>query len=223
MSMAKFVRDPAGLDTKAKGKVGFSTGLLVYGYQDTDNENDDDFHSEFGFFPVEAALSVWVADIYDLTLSAHTGMLLGLEGNLALVNEKTFRLGIVHGIGLGFRGNVSGYEDDWEGNFFADFSGGLVLQFSAGSGAAFVGAKYTYGLHEPLGGDPDSEDPESGTHYVTSSLGYMFVAGGLRITPEFVLSYGDWNYEYTDALGSRREADQDIWIFLPTISIAADY
>jgi hypothetical protein len=222
MSLARFARDPGG--ESAGGKVAVGTGLLIYGTQD-DEDEDDDFNSIFYFFPVEGALSFWLDDMYDLSLSFHSGMTGGLEGNLVLVNNEQFRLGIMHGLALGFGGDMIGYEGKWLGGLWADFSAGLFFQVNRGAdGAFFAGAKYTYALFEPLGGedDPDMQEPESWTHYVSWSLGYMVVSGGLRITPEFIFSYGDWNRELTYGPDTFK-SDADIWIILPSLSFAAAY
>jgi hypothetical protein len=201
MSLAKFARDPGG--ETGGGKIGMATGMLIYGTQDDENPENDEFNSIFFFFPVEGTLTAW----------------------LVLASTDQFRLGIIHGIGLGFGGQFSGYDGDWSGSLLADFSGGFFFQVSSGTnGVFFAGAKYTYGLHEPLGGedDPDYEEPESWTHSMTWSLGYMVVSGGLRITPELIMSYGDWNQK-VDYGGGEQETDEDVWIILPSISFAAAY
>lgn len=224
MSFAKFVRDPVSVEgeltKRTGGKIGLGTGMVIYGTKSRTVE-DDDFSSAFYFFPVEGALSLWLADMYDLALSLHNGALFGLEGNLMVVKSGGFRLGIVHGLGLGFGGEFTDIGDDWEGGLWADFSGGLMFQFGTGpAGAGFLGFKYTFATSEELGGSGDEEETDTYTHFLTGSLGYMFIAGGLRITPEIIVSYGDWRY---DEPYNGPEVKTDVWIILPTISVAAIY
>lgn len=223
MSFAKFVRDPG--ENRTSGKVSFSTGAAIVGEDDGSPDTpfgESEFNSYFYFFPVEGALSAWLLDNYDLTFSVGVPFVMGLEGNFSFVATDTFRLGFIHGLGLAFMGDFSGYEDDWAGALYPDLSAGLFMQYNNKIGSAFLGIKYTYGMYEPLGGSSESPDPTSNTHYITWAVGHSFVAGRLRITPEFVMTWGDWHWEYPDP-DYPNEGDSELMAFILSATFAAAY
>jgi hypothetical protein len=217
MSLAKFVRAPSGDDDA--GAVGFSTGMaIVEQYNLSGIEEPDDFESNFYFFPAEGALSFWLAENYDLSLSVNMNALVFLEGSLG-VELGGIRVALLHGAGVGMWGDATGYEGDWSGMLPYAFSGGLLIQTTMWkSGALFIGVRYTYASGEGLGEAADSETDEW-AHYATGSLGYTFALGALRITPEFILSYGHYN---SDRPGEPTY-DDGAWLILPSINIAASF
>jgi hypothetical protein len=217
MSLAKFVRAPSGDDDS--GAVGFTTGMaIVEQYDLYDTEEPDDFESNFYFFPTEGALSFWLAEYYDLTLSVNMNALAFLEGSLG-ADLGGVRVALLHGVGVGMWGEATGYDGDWSGAFPYAFSGGLLIQTTLWkSGALFLGCRYTYASAEGLGEAADSETDEW-AHYVTGSLGYTFALGALRITPEFILSYGHF---YRDR-PEEPTYDDGAWVIIPTINFAASF
>lgn len=224
MSLAKFVRAPAGDDDA--GAVGFSTGMaIVEQYRLYDSDEPEDFESNFYFFPAEGALSFWLADNYDLSLSVNMSSLMFVEGSLG-VDLGGVRIAFLHGVGVGMMGEATGhdsgdpdYEDEWSGALPYAFSGGLLIQTTMWkSGALFIGARYTYSSIQGLGEAADSEVDEW-AHFVTGSLGYTFALGALRITPEFILSYG---HHYRDR-PEEPTYDDGAWVIIPSINIAASF
>ena len=216
MSLAKFVRAPCGDDDA--GAVGFSTGVAIVEQYDMTGDESDDFASSFYFFPAEGALSFWLAENYDLSLSVNMNALAFLEGSLG-ADLGGVRVAFLHGVGLGIWGEATGYEDDWAGSLPYAFSAGLLIQTTLWkSGALFLGVRYTYSSAEGLGEAADSETDEW-AHYATGSLGYTFTTGALRITPEFILSYGHrYRSDPDDST-----YDDGAWMILPTINIAASF
>ncbi|MHC4716133.1 MAG: hypothetical protein ACYS5V_04130 [Planctomycetota bacterium] len=221
MSFAKFVRDPG--EGRKSGKVSFTTGAAIIG-QDPESDNPDaDFESVFYLFPVEGAMSMWLTKHYDLTFSVGSPFVMGLEGNVSFVATDTVRLGLIHGFGLAFMGNFTGYEGDWAGALYPDLSAGLFFQHThPGIGSTFVGFKYTYGTYALLGGDPDYPDESSNTHYITWGIGHSFTTGRLRVTPEFIMCYGAWHWEYDDPEYGG-EGDSDLFAFILSATFAAAY
>lgn len=216
MSLAKFVRAPSGDDDA--GAVGFSTGVAIVEQYDMTGSEPDDFESSFYFFPAEGALSFWLAENYDLSLSVNMNALAFLEGSLG-ADLGGVRVAFLHGVGLGIWGEATGYEGDWYGSFPYAFSAGLLVQTTLWkSGALFLGVRYTYSSVEGLGEAADNETDEW-AHYATGSLGYTFVTGALRITPEFILSYG---HRYRDR-PEEPTYDDGAWMIIPTINIAAAF
>lgn len=223
MSFSKFVRDPG--EGRKSGKVSFSTGAAA-GIEKPIGEDDPltgQSRSYLLLFPSEGALSMWLGEYYDLTLSVGASLNLGVEGNLSLALSDAFRLGLVHGVGLAFMGDLAGDGEHRQGYLYPGFSAGIFAQYShSGIGAAFLGIKYTYGMYAPVGGDPGQIDPDSATHYITWSIGHSFVAGRLRITPEFVMGYGDWHWENNDPRVPA-ERNSDLFAFILLITLAAAY
>jgi len=223
LSFSKFVRDP-GEDRKS-GKISFSTGAAA-GIEQPIGEDDPrtgESRSYLLLFPSEGALSMWLGEYYDLTFSVGASLNLGVEGNLSLALSDALRLGFVHGVGLSFMGDITSRGDYWTGYIFPGFSAGMFMQYShSGIGAAFLGIKYTYGIFARLGGDPRQADPDSGTHYISGSVGHSFLAGRLRITPEFIMCYGDWHYEDNNQV-TPTERNFDLFAFILLITLAAAY
>jgi len=217
MSLAKFVRAPASDDDA--GVVGFTTGMaIVEQYTIEAIEESDDFESNFYFFPAEGALSFWLAENYDLTLSVNMNAIMFLEGSLG-ADLGGVRVALLHGVGVGMWGEATGYDNDWSGMLPYAFSGGLLIQSTLWkSGALFLGVRYTYASGEGLGEAADSETDEW-AHYVTGSLGYTFALGALRITPEFILSYGHFYRERPE----EPTYDDGAWVIIPTINFAASF
>ena len=217
-------RDPG--EGRTSGKVSFSTGTAIVGEKDKSEDVDpsrDDFTSYFYFFPVEGSLSLWLLENYDLTLSVGAPFVMGLEGNLSIAPSESVRVGIIHGMAFAFMGQFTGYEGDWSGEFLPDLSAGLFLQFStAGIGTTFLGFKYSYGMYSQLGGPDDYQKDLSETHYISWAIGHSFTTGRLRITPEFMMCYGDWHWEYRDD-DYPGEGDSDLYAFALSITFAAAY
>ena len=214
MSMSKFVHTPAAQGTRT-GSVGASTGVTIIGAEKDDKKELD---GNFFFFPIEAQLAMSLHQMYDAAVAINNGGMLGLEGNLNLLVTPTFRLGIVHGFGMGFGGELHTNRGEWDGLLHYAFTIGVLGQFQLGGlGTFFLGSKYTFSHLEDLGDDPDGDEPM--THYVTTSLGFAIPFGALRVVPEFIFSYG--GYQPEDAGGGPKTTD--LWIISPSISVAASF
>jgi len=214
MSLAKFVRAPSP-DGDA-GLVGFSTGVA---FVDRPSFPGMSMESDFYMFPFEGALSLWLLEYYDLSLSANSSAMLTLEGSLG-IDLGGVRLSLLHGAGVGLWEKVSGPDLGLQtGTLHYGFSGGLMIQTTGWeSGVGFLGARYSYAEIEDLN-DPHTIENWARTHAVTGSLGFTFKTGFLRITPEFILSY---NHRYA---GDTSEADyeSDSWLIIPTVNLAASF
>lgn len=126
-------------------------------------------------FPwVEGALSVPVAEHYDLAISAHAGKL-NVDGNLSFALGDRLRLGLLHGAGVGL---VVG--DDPV--VVVDASVGALLQLRTGeSSAAFLAGRWVYS-------DALEEDTRAAT-YLGGALGLATRIGErLTLTPELLVA-----------------------------------
>jgi hypothetical protein len=219
MSASKFARDPwpplSKNESTTKGKVGFSTGAGFL----AEEEQDHKYSAYLNLFPVEGSLSFWLGDIYDLTFAVNLAWQLSTEGNLRLLQKDRFRLGFVHGVNLGL--SVDFQDKDvasWDSMFLYGLSGGLMAQWNSGErGVLIAGAKYTFSSYETF--SDEEQEPEDHTHYLTGSLGYMFYTGRLRITPEIILSFGDWNVYF----GSQAPLHRELWFVVSSVTFAAVY
>lgn len=163
MSMAKFARPPA-----QRNRLGFSSGVAMH----IDPEEDTSLFA----FPLEAGLGVSYGDRYDLGISF--GPLLGTaEGNLALV-DSDFRLGFIHGLGVGMLAT----EDDQ--SLLTQFTGGTFLQ-TGRRRAFFMGLKATYGL---VVGPSNAFDDSV---FYTGTIGFL-PAGRVKVIPELAVQNVRW-------------------------------
>lgn len=167
-SLAKFVRDPPS-QAKAggpgsRGRVSVGSGVAVYETK-AKEPNEEAMTGSIYLFPVEGSLSLFLGERYDLSFSVSSSLLLGMDGNLALLATPRLRLGLLHGIGLGLTGCAINCRDEessekWGGVLAYNVSVGLMSQIEVGrSGALFMGARYGFASHAELGyGEDDSED-----------------------------------------------------------------
>jgi hypothetical protein len=217
MSLAKFVRAPASDEA---GVVGFSTGVAIVDHPDLSgiNGGSEDFEGSFYFFPFEGALSLWLGEYYDLSLSVNSTSMLFLEGSLG-IDLGGVRVALLHGVGVDMWDQVSGPDTGWVGILHYGFSGGLLIQSTLfNAGTLFLGARYAYAEIDYLY-DPPGIDHWAWTHSVTGSLGFTFITGFLRITPEFILSYG---HHYAGDSGEPTY-DDTAWVIIPTINLSASF
>lgn len=162
MSMAKFARPPADRD-----RIGFSTGLGMH--------LDDEEEASVYAFPVEAGMGVSLGDRYDLGFSV--GNLIGTaEGNFALIDDD-FRIGILHGLGLGLMATQD------EQALLAQFTGGTFLQ-TGRRAAFFMGLKATRGLVV-------GTDVVPPTTFLTGTVGFL-PSGRIKVVPEVALQRANW-------------------------------
>ena len=162
MSMAKFARPPVDRD-----RIGFSTGLGML--------IDDDEETSVYAFPVEAGLGVTLGERYDLGFSV--GNLLGTaEGNFALLTGD-LRLGILHGLGVGY------VATETEQSLLAQFTGGAVLQIGRRR-AFFSGVKATRGV--VVGSEVFRP-----TTFYTGTVGFL-PSGRLKVVPELAIQRANW-------------------------------
>lgn len=162
MSMAKFARPPADRD-----RIGFSTGLGMY--------IDDNEETSVYAFPVEAGLGISLGDRYDLGFSV--GNLMGsAEGNFALI-DGDFRLGILHGLGVGL---VATQDDQ---SLLAQLTGGAFLQ-TGRRRAFFMGLKATRGF--VVGSEAFRP-----TTFYTGTFGFL-PSGRIKVVPELAIQRANW-------------------------------
>lgn len=178
MSMAKFARTETEQD-----RLGFSTGLGMY----IDEEEDPQVFA----FPVEAGMGVSLGERYDLGFSV--GNLLGTaEGNFAVI-DSTWRLGLIHGLGLGLLTTQE------EQALLTQFTGGAFVQ-TGRKRAFFMGIKATRGT--VVGGE--SFRP---TTFLTGTLGFM-PEGRLKVIPEIAVQRSNWRAFDTMTDGPADEVSQ---------------
>lgn len=219
MTLAKFVRASSADDDT--GLVGVSTGLAIVDQPEGSYAGlgSGGFYGDLFSFPFEGALSLWLAEYYDLSLSVNSSAMLTLEGSLG-VDLGGVRVALLHGAGVGMWNQISGPDlGHPQGTLHYGFSGGLMIQTTGWqSGTLFFGSRYTYAEIEDLN-DPHTIEDWARTHSVTGSLGFTFTAGFLRITPEFILSY---SYRH---IGDTSESDYDgsVWLIIPTVNLAASF
>jgi hypothetical protein len=163
MSMAKFARPPA-----QRNRLGFSSGVAMH----IDPDEDTSLYA----FPVEGGLGASFGDRYDLGISF--GPFLGTaEGNVALI-DGDFRLGIIHGLGLGL---IATDEDQ---SLVTQLTGGTFLQ-TGRRRAFFMGLKGTYGL--TVGPSDTFED--AGIY--TGTMGFL-PSGRVKVIPELAVQNMRW-------------------------------
>jgi len=188
LSAAKFVRGPS---LAPRGKVSASAGIaVVKEFSPSAYEGDDDTLLEIP--AAEAAASFRLAKWYDLATTIGT-LKATIEGNAILFDYERFRMGLLHGIGGGFRALLS--EDD-EGDrdwlLQCDLSVGLMVELpSQDAGSGFASVKYTYG-NDIYGGRSDQESEDDGpfapTHYFSGSIGWLTRVGPFELAPEVIVS-----------------------------------
>lgn len=163
MSMAKFARPPA-----QRNRLGFSSGIAMH----IDPDEDTSLYA----FPVEGGLGASFGDRYDLGISF--GPFLGsAEGNVAII-DGDFRLGIIHGVGLGL---ISTDEDQ---SLVTQFTGGTFLQ-TGRRRAFFMGLKGTYGVTV---GPSDAFDNAA---FYTGTMGFL-PSGRVKVIPELAVQNIRW-------------------------------
>lgn len=192
-SASKFVRE--GSDSDSANKL--SAMGAVQGVSSKSDDGETRLGQLLGF-NVEGAYSAQLANRYDLVVSGGN-YLANVDGNYALWLEG-MRLGLLHGVGLGYYANentnVRGDKVGWSHNFKFNGSSGVFFQLSeASDGTFFSAARYTFSAVQsvyPEEAVPDDEETSelAKAHYGTLNLGYLVPLKEISLSPEVALNYG---------------------------------
>lgn len=214
VSMSKFVRDPS--IEELNGKVAFTStmGVMVLTDRDEESKNTEPMPP---FFGSEGALSVWLGEHYDLTLSVHSALLMALEGNLVYATDE-YRLGFIHGVGMAIGGTLWESVENFDGDLFYNLSAGFMAQVRVQPmNTFFLGLRYTYASWEQFGSELEELAPEP-THYISGAIGFTWSSGSFRSTIELMVHYG---HSWFDVMGGG--VTSDVVIILPSFTFAAEY
>lgn len=166
-----------GGETK-NARIGMSTGAVIM--------TQPDEGSMLALFPTEGFLT-YSGKHYSGSFAA--GHFLGsYEGSLLFVNNEDARIGLLHGLGIGYIRETS-EEDDAASALFYDVSAGTMLEVHSGeNGSGFLAFRYTYAnaLRWP------AADVYRQTDYLTFGIGAHLRLGRLEVVPELVYSRGSW-------------------------------
>lgn len=210
-SVARFVRTDWDADAKPRGKVSATAaGLYIVPVQGGGNSGQ--------VFTPEAAARFDLGSAYQLAPTVST-TLVGLDAQLLLVRGPRASLGLLHGVGggLAFGTSGSGSSPSSSGAVYATFHAGLMGQFHAGPGTAYVSARYAYGTGVPFGSGllGNAFTP---SHYVLGNLGYLVRLGGaLSIAPELGIGW------MKQVPSSNTAGSSDILAIAPSVTVAADF
>ncbi len=188
-------------------RLGFSTGALLL-----TQEEDEDL---LILFPTEGFISFF-GQRYSASFAA--GHFLGsYEGDLLLVNRRSVRVGLLHGLGLGYQ-RSSPEVGDAESALFYDLSAGLMVEVRSGeSGKAFLGFRYTLA---DVSEEPD-DDFFQRTDYLTFGGGVHFRVGRVDVTPELLFSRATW--KEPDFSGPATETTKYLNYFIPGIAVSVPF
>lgn len=189
-------------DNQQQHSSGKVTGSIGVTGTSTSQDEADESQMSLIAFPAEAAFTGYLGDKYDLAVSAGN-TLANVTGNLWFIDDG-FKIGFLHGIGVGYQGQEQGVGDAQylSHSIRGNLTGGLFVQASEAEGGTLFGAgRYTYGP-EILGttGDnaPELDDTWRDAHFITANLGYTLDAGGAFVSPELAGTYGRYFDTDTD-------------------------
>jgi hypothetical protein len=141
---------------------------------------------------------------------------LSLEGNLIVLEQGGYVLGITHGLGFSYiHEEEPGFRDS-ENEFTAlDATGGLFFQVPVGRYSAFLGLKYTCGMAWT-----SSPDMSFNSHFFTGSMGLVLNVSRLRVILEVVGGYGTGDIR---AIFLEEMSSSVAWMIMPTVGFSVAY
>ena len=191
-------------------RIGMTTGAVIM--------SQPEEGSLLALFPSEGFLA-YFGEHYSGSFAA--GHFLGsYEGSLLLKNADKVRVGLLHGLGLGYQRNMP-EQNDASSVLFYDVSGGLMIEVQPGeNGKGFVAFRYTYAnVKQWPAGDEFRQ-----TDYLTFGAGAHLQFGRLEVTPELVYSRGTWQVtDFGRQTGGQAQVGKHLNYIIPMITFSASF
>jgi hypothetical protein len=211
-----------------------STGVAVLHQPDVEvfPEGKEDT-TDLQFPAAEGSLTMQLMPRYDLALTTMPWKATA-EGNALVVDNGSLRLGIIHGLGMGFIADITkdGGEEERDWVLLYDMSIGLMLEAETSeSSSLFTSAKYSYSDYTHGGAETDDPDTSMPTNTIAGSIGYLAQLGALQIIPEIIVSrasYEDQSVTYSGSSDGNvstavETTDRTYWLFLVGLTVAAPF
>ncbi len=191
-------------------RIGLTTGAVIMSRPEEG--------SLLALFPSEGFLA-YFGEHYSGSFAA--GHFLGsYEGNLLLKNDDKVRVGLLHGLGLGYQRDRP-EQNDASSALFYDLSAGLMIEVQPRkNGKGFVASRYTYAnVKQWPAGDEFRQ-----TDYLTFGVGAHLQFGRLEVTPELVYSRGTWQVTDFDwRTGRQTQVGTHLNYLIPMITFSASF